>query len=127
MFDIKRSSSQFVSFPAGSTCKRRGNTAAVGKLQLFQCLFSTRGNTGSKFIVLCSYPKLFQRFPLKEWLLKCKPKRSIPSARRSYTGYTVLPSPQGYRPMLPSFPQQKEVAPTMTFHQHLFFLHYCWS
>lgn len=58
LFNIKSSSSQFVSFPAGSTCKRGGNTAMVGKQQLFQGLFSTQG---SLWTVVT--PKLFPTSP----------------------------------------------------------------
>lgn len=85
----------------------------------------TRTFTNSTYTVLCSYTKIIpHRRPLKEWLLKCKPKRSIPNAPRSYT---VLPSSLGYRPVLAGFPQQKEVVLATTFHQCLFFLCYCWS
>lgn len=83
----------------------------------------TRKFTDSTYLVPYGYTKIIpRRLPLKAWLLKCKPKRSIPNAPRSYTGDTVLPSSHRYRAALASFPQRKGVASTTTFHQHLFFL-----
>lgn len=90
MFNIKSSSSQFVSFPAGSACKQGGKTAMVGKGQLFLSLFSTQGCLQTVHIVQ-SHQSHSPRRPVQEWLLKCE--RSSPSAPRSPSGHPLLPCP----------------------------------